>query len=109
MLFVDGNPTSEIFFISESWNTDPETEKIPAPVHGKEGNGPVNLYEGRAGELFLKILDAMNLSRERIFLVMFDPLDYSRVPLLRTAVAAIKKELESLLLESPPRIICTLG
>lgn len=74
-------------------------------------------YFSPAGELFLKILKAMNLDRESISLCTFAPLDYTQgLPRIRERVARIGAQAEEFISGSRrgrdgryPRIICTFG
>jgi len=74
-------------------------------------------YFSPAGELFLKILKAMNLDRESISLCTFAPLDYTQgLPSIRERVARIGEQAEEFISGSRrrtdgryPRIICTFG
>jgi len=74
-------------------------------------------YSTPAGELFLKILKAINLDRERIALATFDPLDYTQgLPKIRQKVTQLSEQAEELINGARirtkgryPQVICTFG
>lgn len=75
------------------------------------------VYDDPVGELFSKILKAMNLNKDRVCLCTFPVLDYNKgIPQVRQQVNSIREKTEQCINDIKastnglnPKIICTLG
>ncbi len=101
-----GDLNAGFLFLIDSLNMF-EKEKKNEDENVVEQSDP---YSGPAGELFLKIIKAMNLTSEQICLCSFEKLDYSRgIPAVRQQVSQIREKVETFINKAKPRIICTMG
>ncbi len=118
-----GDIHSRLFFVSEALNLSVKDNNLFEKDNNSSSKSnkssekdnqnirkKTDPYADPAGELFLKILKAMHLTRENICLCTFEQLDYSRgIPAVRQQVKRIRREIEKIINEAKPQLICTLG
>ncbi|SLM30344.1 hypothetical protein MTBBW1_220036 [Desulfamplus magnetovallimortis] len=100
LLLMDGDIHARLLFFSEALHL---TDQTPLHVSTKEPDADISNiisdpYECPEGELFLKILKAMHLTRQNICLCIFLPLDYTKgIPVVRRQVNQIRNEMEQVI------------
>lgn len=97
VVFGTGNPTAQLMFIGEAPGRDEDREGEP--------------FIGRAGKLLTKIIEAMGLSRQDVYITNVVK---SRPPNNRTPTIQERETCKKLILLKEidiikPKIICTLG
>jgi len=96
LVFGDGNPQAKVVFVGEAPGADEDEQGLP--------------FVGRAGQLLTKIIEAMGLSRQDVYIcnILKCRPPQNRNPLPEEILACepfLKKQLKII----SPRIICALG
>lgn len=96
LVFGDGNPQAKIVFVGEAPGADEDEQGLP--------------FVGRAGQLLTKIIEAMGLSREEVYIcnILKCRPPQNRNP-LPEEIAACEPFLKQQLKSISPQIICALG
>ncbi|MEN6330618.1 MAG: uracil-DNA glycosylase [Smithella sp.] len=96
LVFGDGNPQAKIVFVGEAPGADEDEQGKP--------------FVGRAGQLLTKIIEAMGLSREEVYIcnILKCRPPQNRNP-LPEEIAACEPFLKQQLKIISPQIICALG
>ena len=96
VVFGSGSPDARLMFIGEAPGEEEDNQALP--------------FVGRAGQLLTKIIEAMGLKREDVYIanILKCRPPNNRAPLLPEILACeanVKKQVEMI----RPRVICTLG
>ncbi len=96
VVFGSGNPKATLMFIGEAPGGEEDNQGLP--------------FVGRAGQLLTKIIEAMGLKREDVYIanILKCRPPNNRAPLLPEILACesnVRKQVEMI----KPRVICTLG
>jgi len=96
VVFGSGNPNARLMFIGEAPGEEEDNQALP--------------FVGRAGQLLTKIIEAMGLKREDVYIanILKCRPPNNRAPLLPEILACesnVRKQVETI----RPRVICTLG
>lgn len=96
VVFGSGNPTASLMFIGEAPGEEEDNQGLP--------------FVGRAGQLLTKIIEAMGLKREDVYIanILKCRPPHNRAPLpseILACEANVKRQVEMI----KPRVICTLG
>lgn len=96
LVFGDGNPQAKIVFVGEAPGADEDEQGMP--------------FVGRAGQLLTKIIEAMGLSRQEVYIcnILKCRPPQNRNP-LPEEIAACEPFLKQQLKIISPQIICALG
>jgi uracil-DNA glycosylase len=96
LVFGDGPPNARLVFVGEAPGRDEDVQGVP--------------FVGRAGQLLNKMIEAMGLKREDVYIcnVLKDRPPDNRAP-QPTEVAACRHWLEEQISIIQPQVICTLG
>ncbi|MFH1190140.1 MAG: uracil-DNA glycosylase [Candidatus Omnitrophota bacterium] len=96
VVFGSGSPDADLMFVGEAPGSEEDIQGLP--------------FVGRAGQLLTKIIEAMGLKREDVYianLLKCRPPD-NRAP-LPDEIAACRENLRSQIAVIKPKVICTLG
>jgi uracil-DNA glycosylase len=96
LVFGDGNPQAKIVFVGEAPGADEDAQGLP--------------FVGRAGQLLTKIIEAMGLKRQDVYIcnILKCRPPQNRNP-LPDEIAACEPFLKQQLRSISPQIICALG
>lgn len=96
VVFGSGSPVAELVFIGEAPGEDEDIQGLP--------------FVGRAGKLLTKIIEAMNLKREDVYIanILKCRPPNNRIP-LPTEIAQCEDNVKRQVEFIKPKVICTLG
>jgi len=96
LVFGSGDPDAKLIFVGEAPGADEDLKGLP--------------FVGRAGQLLTKIIEAMGLKREEVYIanILKCRPPNNRMP-LPTEIAVCEENLKRQIAVIKPMVICTLG